>query len=393
MVMVNESLFGGLTAEEFMRRYWHKKPLLVRGALPDLKPPLSPEELAGLSLEDDVVSRLVQHRGSEGDWEVRYGPFEPEDFETLPEREWSLLVQEVDRWSLPAARVLEHFRFIPNWRIDDLMVSYAAPGGGVGAHVDNYDVFLIQVLGRREWQISDEPVQEEVLVPDVDLRVLADFSPDHTWELVPGDMLYLPPRYAHNGTALDACMTLSVGFRAPSHVDIVDGFMSYLVETIDPDARYADPHLLPQEDPGRVHLETVERLMETLLAHVDDPEAFRSWLGRHVTEPKRGAEVLAPEPSYDSHALRAALSSGAELVRLGLGHYVYLDHPDGNVSLFALGEEFRLDPDLAFAARIITGSNPLRESSLGRLLGDQHATRLLLKLVNDGLLAVEFPNG
>ncbi|HEX7070631.1 MAG TPA: cupin domain-containing protein, partial [Rhodothermales bacterium] len=327
MVDVPSTLFGGRSPAEFLSEFWQKKPILVRGALPGFQSPISPEELAGLALEEEVSSRIVQPEGGAYPWQLRYGPFEAEEIEELPEAGWSLLVQEVDQWHSEAARVLDYFRFIPNWRIDDLMISYATPGGGVGAHIDNYDVFLIQGMGRRRWEIGLDPVYDEVLVPDIDVRVLADFSPDAEWILEPGDMLYLPPRIPHNGVALDACMTLSVGFRAPSQSELIGGFMGYLAQTMDPTARYADPDLQPTSDPGLLPLEVVESLRRSLLAHVDDAEAFRSWFGCHVTEPKRGSYAVPPDEPWERETLLKALEDGGEMVRRSLGQFVHIDHP------------------------------------------------------------------
>lgn len=199
-------LLGGLTAAEFLRDYWQRKPLLVRQAIPDFESPLSADELAGLSLEESVESRIVLEHGKTP-WEMRRGPFQEEDYQHLPEQDWTLLVQAVDQFVPEVAQLLEQFRFLPSWRIDDVMISYAAPGGGVGPHFDNYDVFLLQGHGRRRWKVgqmcsSDSPLREHA-----DLRILADFEQSDEWVLEPGDMLYLPPRLAHYGIAEDECMT------------------------------------------------------------------------------------------------------------------------------------------------------------------------------------------
>ncbi len=389
MSSIPSTLFGGRTPEQFLREFWQKKPLLVRGALPGFRSPVSPEELAGLALEEEVTSRLVQAEGGAYPWQLRYGPFESDELEELPESGWSLLVQEVDQWHPDAARLLDYFRFIPNWRVDDLMISYATPGGGVGAHVDNYDVFLIQGLGRRRWQIAYEPVRDEVLVPDLDIRVLANFEPDEDWVLEPGDMLYLPPRVAHNGIALEECMTLSVGFRAPSHSDLIAEYMGYLARTVDPLARYSDPDLQPTDDPGKVDLSVIESLRRTLLQLVDDTATFRSWFGRYVTEPRRGAFAMPPDEPWSRETLREAVDEGSELVRRSLSQFAHIDYPDGSIRLFASGEEFQLDSELASLARILTGPEPLRGETLRPLMENRDALALLTELTNEGFLTVE----
>jgi 50S ribosomal protein L16 3-hydroxylase len=201
---IPETLLGDLTPEAFLRDYWQKKPLLIRGALPDFVTPVAPDELAGLACEDDVTARLILEQGGDYPWQMRFGPFDEDDFAALPETHWTLLVQEVDRLVPEVADLLDAFRFLPNWRIDDVQISYAPPHGNAGAHLDNYDVFLLQGMGRRRWQISSTPIpeDEEVYVEDVDVRILQDFEPDEEWIVEPGDLLYLPPRLRRIGTAL-----------------------------------------------------------------------------------------------------------------------------------------------------------------------------------------------
>ena len=197
------TLLGQLDTRSFLELHWQKRPLLVRGALPGIDPGLNAEELAGLACEDGVDSRLVLERDGRHPWDVRFGPFSRQDFASLPATHWTLLVQEVDRLLPGVAALLEHFRFVPNWRIDDVMVSYAAPGGSVGPHVDNYDVFLIQAAGHRKWSLGAGPLPDPApCLPDLGLEILESFEPAASWELEPGDMLYLPPRLAHHGVCL-----------------------------------------------------------------------------------------------------------------------------------------------------------------------------------------------
>lgn len=222
-------VLGGISAREFLRDYWQKKPLLIRQAIPGFQSPISPDELAGLSLEEEVESRLVIEHGAQP-WELRRGPFTEETYQSLPERDWTLLVQAVDQFVPEVSELLEHFRFLPSWRIDDVMISYAAPGGGVGPHFDNYDVFLLQGYGKRRWRIGQMCDSQSPLMKHADLRILADFEGSDDWVLEPGDMLYLPPRLAHLGTAVDECMTYSVGFRAPSAAEVLTHFTDFLAQ-------------------------------------------------------------------------------------------------------------------------------------------------------------------
>ena len=210
----------GMAPAEFLRDYWQKRPLLIRNAFPaftapDFVPPISPEDLAGLACEDTALSRIVAHDRERDHWMLRNGPFPEEMFPDMPDHDWTLLVQDVDKWDADVAALIDRFDFLPRWRIDDIMVSFAAPGGSVGAHVDQYDVFLLQAQGHRRWQIdaSENPALD--FRNDVDLRLLQRFTPSHDWLVGPGDMLYLPPGVPHHGVAEDACLTYSIGMRAP----------------------------------------------------------------------------------------------------------------------------------------------------------------------------------
>ncbi|HRN60119.1 MAG TPA: cupin domain-containing protein, partial [Chiayiivirga sp.] len=231
----------GIPPAAFLRDYWQKHPLLVRGAFPGFTSPISPDDLAGLSCEEGTLGRLIVHRARGDRWQVHSGPFPEDIFASLPERDWTLLVQDVDKWDPDVAALLQHFAFLPRWRIDDVMVSFAAPEGSVGAHVDQYDVFLIQGLGQRRWMIDAGPNPPQAFRKGVELKLLQHFTPTHDWVLEPGDMLYLPPGVPHHGVALDACLTLSVGMRAPSRGELLVDLAETLAERLPETPRYADP--------------------------------------------------------------------------------------------------------------------------------------------------------
>jgi 50S ribosomal protein L16 3-hydroxylase len=214
----------GFDSAAFISQYWQKKPCVIRNAFPDFESPVSPEELAGLACEEDVHCRLVIESTETGPWQVSYGPFEEQDFLDLPETHYSLLVSECEKWLPELTDLLDQFRFIPDWRIDDLMISYAPKDGSVGPHVDAYDVFLLQAMGSRRWQFCDSPSQQPELISGLELAILKQFIPDQELVLNPGDMLYLPPGFAHHGIALDRCMTYSIGFRAPTAASALESF-------------------------------------------------------------------------------------------------------------------------------------------------------------------------
>lgn len=379
--------FSDLTLEAFLADYWQKKPLLIRNALPGFVSPLSPEDLAALACEEEASSRLILEEGGEYPWQLFHGPFEPEDFDDLPETRWSMLVQEVDQWMPDVAEILNHFRFIPNWRIDDVMVSYAPKDGGVGAHIDNYDVFLLQGLGHRRWQIHHTPVAEENLIPDLDVRILADFEPDADWILAPGDMLYLPPRIAHYGVALDDCMTYSIGFRAPSDADLAEGFLSATLEHQDPTHRYSDPHLKPLHQPGHITPDVFKRVRLFLHDLVADDAALDTWFGSFITQPKRGyTEPL--EEGFSAEEVQRLLEEGAMLQRGAVYSLAYQAHDDGTITLFAGGQAIPLDNTLAFAAPLLSGTKALTYQTLVPHLTNPHFLALLTNLVNEGIVAL-----
>jgi 50S ribosomal protein L16 3-hydroxylase len=228
---------------DFVARYWQKKPCLLRNLLVDFESPISPEELAGLACEEDVHCRLVIENDGGRPWQLRYGPFTERDFSALPESGYSLLVSECEKWLPELGGLLDLFRFIPDWRIDDLMLSYAPVGGSVGAHVDEYDVFLLQALGTRRWLYNDERLENPRLVPDLELAILQEFEPQHEVDLLPGDVLYLPPGCAHHGIAQERCMTYSIGFRAPDAVAMLESFALEIEQVGSNLPRYTDPDL------------------------------------------------------------------------------------------------------------------------------------------------------
>lgn len=275
------SLLGGLTARQFLRDYWHKKPLLVRNAIPGFGGLLSPSDMMQLACEEQVESRLVSHYKN---WSLESGPFAREQLARQPEKNWTLLVQSLDHHLPGGAALLEQFTFIPRARLDDLMVSYAMPGGGVGPHFDSYDVFLLQGMGHRRWRIS---AQENLdIVDGLPLKILSHFEPEDEFVLGPGDMLYLPPRYAHDGIAEDTCMTYSIGFRAPSFQELGQDFLNFLHDELELPERYADPDLAIQKHSGELPKAMISQITEHLNQIRWDEDLVAAFAGRFFSEPK-----------------------------------------------------------------------------------------------------------
>ncbi len=281
--MNNPLLLGGIDYETFFRDYWQKRPLLVRNALPGFDGLIDPEALFRLSSSEDVVSRLVYQKNQI--WQLQHGPFKRKVFQS-PQlgATWTLLVQELNHHLRSAEIFLQKFDFIPHARLDDLMVSYAPPGGGVGPHFDSYDVFLIQGMGRRLWQIGAQ--SDLALIDGLPLKILRHFIPEDEWILSPGDLLYLPPKYAHNGIAVDECMTYSVGFRAPSAQEMATQFLVYLQDRIDLPGQYKDPDLAFQAHPGEIKEAMVEQIAAMIKRIKWEQADIADFIGRYITEPK-----------------------------------------------------------------------------------------------------------
>ena len=275
-------VLGNISAQQFLAEYWQKKPLLIRNAIPNFQPPVDGNDLAGLALEPEVESRLVV--GS--DWQIEQGPFEEQRFQSLPERDWTLLVQAVDLWIPEVADILDHFGFLPRWRIDDIMVSYAADGGNVGPHYDNYDVFLLQGEGQRQWSVGGLCDQNSALLPHANFRILADEPSNQQWTLNCGDMLYLPPKYSHHGIAIGACTTYSIGFRAPTVTEMLDDLTTELMSKGKNNDTFKDPLLTPDMVMQPISSAYLEQIKTLLNKALDDDELLLNWFAQFMTQPK-----------------------------------------------------------------------------------------------------------
>ncbi len=296
-------LLGGLTVRQFLRDYWHKQPLLVRNAIPGFNGLLSPAEMMELACRDTVESRLVCQAKN---WSLDHGPFRSTDFKKLPKQNWTLLVQSLDHHLTSGAALLEQFTFIPRARLDDLMVSYAVPGGGVGPHFDSYDVFLLQGKGHRRWRIS---AQENLdLVENLPLKILSHFESETEFVLGPGDMLYLPPKYAHDGIAEDDCMTYSIGFRAPSFQELGEGFLNFLHDELELPGRYADPDLVLQKHSGEIPRAMLEQIAENLDRIRWDEDTTAAFVGRYFSEPKPDVFFSPPAKPLSEKVFMARLT-------------------------------------------------------------------------------------
>ncbi|UTF60311.1 cupin domain-containing protein [Gilvimarinus sp. DA14] len=370
---------GPVSVKDFLRDYWQRQAVFLPDAITDFASPLTPEELAGLALEEDVESRLITH-SADAPWQLENGPFDEERFLNLPESEWTLLVQAVDQLVPEVQRLLQQFRFLPSWRLDDVMVSYAPTGGSVGPHFDYYDVFLLQGAGTREWQIGQHCDNASETLEGTPLKILKEFKPVHTFIAKPGDIVYIPPGVAHWGTALDnECITYSIGFRAPSIADILCEFSQEVASELSNDQRYRDNLHDNFNHPGEISATTVQQLRSILHAQLTDQRLAR-WFGRYMSEAKY-PEQECPATQISEQDFSAFLQQNIHLKQAPEARFSYLKD-DENCYLFVNGEEFSCPLTLA---EILCNQTDFELQALDAA-GDQQKRGLLIELLNHGWL-------
>lgn len=344
-------LLGNLAPATFLRDYWHKKPLLIRQAIPNFKPLLKFDKLAALAAQNYVESRLITM--NDGQWDLQHGPLA-----TLPartQREWTMLVQGVNLYDERVDELLRQFRFIADARLDDLMISYATDGGGVGPHFDSYDVFLLQAHGKRRWRISAQ--QDLTLVEGLPLKILANFEAEQEFVLEPGDMVYLPPHYAHDGVAEGECMTYSIGFRAPAFQELGENFLQFMADSIDLPGRYADPQLQPAKNPAEIPRDMLTTVFEELNKVRWDEEDVTVFLGEHLSEPKHNVFFTGPARPltvgrFQETAAQRGLKLSPKTLMLYRGKHVFINGESfavtrlDKVVLDVLANERKLDGEL-----------------------------------------------
>lgn len=344
------NLLGGLSPRQFLSEYWQKKPLLVRQAVPGFTGLIDHHDLLEMACDPDVESRLVRRRDTE--WELQRGPQKRSKLRGA-KHPWTVLIQGVNLW-LPAADALLHnFNFIPQARLDDLMVSYAVDGGGVGPHFDNYDVFLLQGAGKRRWRIGSQ--DDRSLLDDVPLKILKNFTPEFDWVLEPGDMLYLPPHWAHDGVAIGECTTYSIGFRSPDAQELGAEFLGWMQDRLKLEGLYADPDLEPQENSALIGDRMIDQVMTMLDAIRWDRADVAAFLGHYLTEPKPQVYFEPPEePLTQRKFLGAARKLGLALdarslllfaeSRFYLNGELLAIEPGDSATLATLADKRRLPP-------------------------------------------------
>jgi len=384
------SILGSISREEFLRDYWQKKPLLIRQALPGFTPPLDIDELAGLALEEAVESRIVMEQGPESPWQLFNGPFEESFLQNLPEKNWTLLIQAVDHLLPEVGKLLKIFDFLPSWRVDDVMISYAPEGGGVGPHFDYYDVFLLQASGKRRWQLGQSCDESSPLRTDTRLKILAEFeaNTEQDWVLEPGDLLYLPPQLAHWGTSLSQdCTTWSVGFRALSAEEILCGAADFIGETLKEDLRYTDADLTLPDHPAAIDDIAIDRVKNLLNQVINNPAALSEWFGRAMTQTKYPDQLIPQENPWTSATLHELLKYAAKeealLVLAEGSRLAFRLAPEGNW-LFADGEAFTFSMAIKNWITTLCSIKALDTQFIKNTLTLPEASELLVKLINQG---------
>lgn len=384
--MLQLHLPNDLDPDDFLRDYWQRKPLLMRAAFPGITNPAAADVLAGLACEEDVESRLIIEQGSEP-WELRQGPFDEAAFATLPESHWTLLVQDVDKHLEGVSELIDAFGFLPHWRIDDVMVSYAADQGSVGPHTDAYDVFLVQTEGQRRWRISTAPTTDEDLLPGTAMKVLKHFEAEQEWLLSPGDVLYLPPGVAHWGVAEGPCITCSVGFRSPSSQELAAGWCDQMVAEASDQQHYTDPPLHSDQPGGEISSSAIAQAMGLLEATLKrDLTAQARWFGCLMTEPKSHLWIEAPELQLDADQLASYLEQGGGLHRNPYTRMAYAHPDERQLLLFADGAAFDAPTSLLPALQRITTLGPLEGVDIEPWLNSPQGATLLCELYNQGSL-------
>lgn len=328
-------LLGNITPAQFLKAYWQKEPVLIRQAIPGFKAPVNPDKLIKLALRDDAEARIIRHDATS--WHVDHAPFQPDDIPERDQAAWTVLVQGVNLLDAKVNELLSLFRFVPDARLDDLMISFATDGGGVGPHLDSYDVFLLQAHGQRRWSIERQP--DTTMLDNVPLKILKHFKPEDSWVLEPGDMLYLPPGVAHDGVAIGDCLTYSIGFRAPSYTELTMSILDKMAGSVT-DERYSDPDRKPTETPARIPDDMLKKLVKEIMALRPSESALRRAIGEYLSEPKPTTCFMPP-----GRPLRAAtLQKRAAEKGLRVDPATRMLYADGHI--YINGDSYEVDAEV-----------------------------------------------
>lgn len=369
-----------LSEQAFLNQYWQKKPLLIKRGFNDFKDPLDANELAGLAMEDSIESRIITNHNQQ--WQSHQGPFE--DFEILTDEHATLLVQAVDHWHPEAAQLLEPFRFIPNWRIDDLMISYSTPGGGVGPHLDQYDVFIIQGEGKRHWRVGLPDASLKQFAQNKSLLQVEAFTAVIDCVLEPGDILYIPPGCPHEGYAIENALNYSVGFRAPNQQDLLSSFADHIIETESGQKRYTDHTLALRDSKGELTQSEVDKVKTLMQALIENDNLFKNWLGNTLSQPKHDMDLAPEENPFSTAEIMQQLDSDVTFERLGGTRAIYQCIGD-ELLLSVNGENYPLPLSDLEAVKQLTDFIEFDSSLLNSTTPSLDFIETFTTLVNEGI--------
>lgn len=382
-------MIQNLDIDQFLENYWQKKPLLIRSAFPHYSSPISSEELAGLACEDFVESRIITEQSQSPKWTLENGPFDESKFSTLPKSHWTLLIQGLNKIIPELDDLLHQFDFIPNWRIDDLMASYAAPNGSVGPHVDQYDVFLLQVTGRRKWMINEESIEEDNFESNLPLKLIKNFKTESEWILEAGDMLYLPPNVAHYGIGLEDCMTFSIGFRAPSHSELLSSFIDESISQLSDQIRYKDPKLTTSLSSGEISSSAINHIQEIFHSYINDEKAIENWFGSFITD-YLNDDVELTLSEYSSTEFMQQLEERSHVRRVAAVRANYLVNENKEICLFVNGKTIPTSIEDSYLIKIFCNQNIMTYIELSPYLTNNKAKDFFCELYNSGYLEFEY---
>ncbi|MEL6113610.1 cupin domain-containing protein [Photobacterium sp. SP02] len=362
---------------EFLSTYWQKQPTVIKGGFADFVDPISPDELAGLAMEEEVDSRYIARQGE--DWQVEQGPL---SFDNLPDDHWSFMVQAANHWHSGAARLVKPFQAMPGWLFDDLMISYSTPGGGVGPHFDQYDVFIIQGSGQRRWRVGPRKDNYEECFRHPNLRQITGFDPIIDEVLEPGDILYIPAGFPHDGYALETAMSYSMGFRSPKQQELLSSFADFIIENELGDEHYHNPDLPSRDKVGELPASECQDLIAMMRSLMEKPETMHQWLGEYLSLSRHNMDVIAADPAWSGDEIVGALMQGEIFYKVGglrafyhqgQPHIVYID-----------GERYELPAGCEQAADWLCNQDSFSIAEVGELINNSALILLLTQWVNMG---------
>ena len=367
-----------MTQQEFLDEYWQKKPVVIRQGFKDFVDPIAADELAGLAMEEQIESRLVHKK--DGKWQAAFGPFE--SYEHLGNENWSLVIQALDNFSEEAAEIIEAFRFLPHWRLDDLMASFAMPGGSVGPHMDNYDTFICQGSGKRHWRVGDSGEHVEFAAHEALLHVEA-FEAIIDVELETGDILYIPPGFPHEGISLDTSMSFSVGFRANSAVSLLSAFADHLIDTEQGCQLLADPNRQVVSNSGEVSNQDYASIKSQLQNLLDDENSFKTFTGQFLTAAKHDLDVLLPDEPFELTEVSNLLNSHA-IKRLGGLRAFYFEDTVEQGLCYINGTELAFSAEIANGVKLLCDNVFLTPEAISEWSHNATFVELVTELLNQG---------